>query len=379
MFTAIRECECPVRGVIEAFMGVAWRLQRERSMALAAVPRPSFHDDHDQSGIQRRSCEPIGQYVVSEPVAHGAMASEHLGIVAADPSRIYALKRLRSELARDESLARMVLDESAVAASVQHPNIVSTYGGESIEGATYLVMEHVRGITLRELIAQGPVPAPFAVAIIAGVLRGLHAAHEAVDSHGYLLDIVHRAVAPENIIVGVDGVSRIANFGLAPPETQNPRKTGRRVSRRVDIRAAAAVLWESLVGEGPEGDIEPPSTHNADVPGALDDVVMRALGHEFRSGLEMALALEDVLLACPVTPAYLGAWIAEVGAFQLANQDRIVRRLQGTPTTGVSMATPSLTFRSANAPPRAIVDVLLVTALVLVSAIAGALAMHLWS
>lgn len=348
-------------------------------MAPAAVRRPTFHDDPDQSGIQLRSCEPIGRYVVSEPIGCGAMASDHLGVVAADPSRVYALKRLRSELARDAAVARMILDENAIAASVQHPNVVATYGGETIDGATYLVMEHVAGITLGDLIAQGPVPAPFAVAIVAGVLRGLHAAHEAVDSHGYSLDIVHRNVSAENMVIGVDGIARIASFGLAPPETRNPRKTGRRVSRRVDIRAAAAVLWEALVGRAPEGDVDPPSTHNADVPASLDDVVMRALGHEFRTALEMARALEHVLLACPVDPSYLGAWIAEVGAYEIENQARIVRRLQGAPVTGVSTATPSLTFRSANTQPRVTIDVLLVSALVLVSAIAGALVMRLCS
>src|SRR6185436_5870623 len=130
------------------------------------------------------------------------------------------------------------------------------------------VMEYIHGETLSRLLkaataAAAPVPPPIAVAVLVGALHGLHAAHEAVDEMGRPLRIVHRDFSPQNIMVGVDGVARVLDFGIAKAvsSSQSTRKgefkgkiaytspeqlRGEKVDRRAELFAAGVVLWEAL-------------------------------------------------------------------------------------------------------------------------------------
>src|SRR5262249_35209326 len=119
--------------------------------------------------------------------------------------------------------------------------------------------------TAREALRAGAVPPPIASAIVIGVLRGLHAAHEATLPDGRPLAIVHRDVSPANVLIGADGVARLLDFGVAKAnarlsETRTgvikgklsymapEQLAGGEVTRRVDIYATGAVLWELLAG-----------------------------------------------------------------------------------------------------------------------------------
>src|SRR5205085_10997536 len=84
------------------------------------------------------------------------------------------------------------------------------------EGELALVMDYVHGESLARLASPGAmVPVPVAVAVVAGVLHGLHAAHEARDERGASLELVHRDVSPHNVLVGADGGARLCDFGVA--------------------------------------------------------------------------------------------------------------------------------------------------------------------
>ncbi len=133
------------------------------------------------------------------------------------------------------------------------------------EGQPYLVMPYVEGVDVRTLQRSSPLPVEVAVCIVADALRGLEAAHEAKTFDGKPSGVVHRDVSPHNLLVGVDGVTKVTDFGIARP-LEGPDRTltgwgqgkvayfspeqsrGEPLDRRSDVFAAGTVLWELLVG-----------------------------------------------------------------------------------------------------------------------------------
>jgi len=211
----------------------------------------------------------------------------------------------------DESDKRLLFDEARVAMAIRHPNVVPTFEVIDDESGACLVMEYVEGDTLLGLLrhkkdAEG-LPGPIALRILADALAGLHAAHELVD-HGVRVEVVHRDFTPSNVLVGIDGVSRLTDFGVAKATNCESRtRTGdikgkigylspeqieeRPVDRRSDIFAAGVVAWEALSGKRLHGGAESvgvmmrivnedaPRLRSVrpDLPQKLDDVVAWAL------------------------------------------------------------------------------------------------------
>jgi len=209
------------------------------------------------------------RYRLHHELGRGAMASVHLGTLDGPHGfqRAVAIKRPHSFVYEDPALVRMLIDEARIASKISHPNVVATLDVVAGEGDLMLVMDYVHGVTLAHLVEahKGPVDPPVAVAVIVGVLHGLHAAHEARGSSGEPLGIVHRDVSPQNILVGADGVARLADFGVAKAAgrlhtTQEGRVKGKvaymapeqvraePLDRRADIWAAGVVAWEVLAG-----------------------------------------------------------------------------------------------------------------------------------
>jgi len=297
----------------------------------------------------------VGRYVLSSVIAAGGMATVHLGRVvgAAGFTRVVAIKRLHPHFAKDPEFVSMFLDEARLAARVRHPNVVPVLDVEQHDGELFLVMEYVHGESLSSLLraANGPMPPRMALAIAAGVLHGLHAAHETVDGQGRPLGIVHRDVSPQNILVGVDGVARLLDFGVAKTawRLQTTREgqlkgklsymapeqvQGAVIDRRVDVYAASIVLWELLSSARlyptrEPGDVilrilasavDPPSAHNADVPAEIDALVLRGLSRNpqrrFATAREMASAIES---AMPLASApEIGEWVQALAGDVLA-------------------------------------------------------------
>ena len=293
----------------------------------------------------------LDAHVVSAPIAAGGMASVHLAASPDPHHRIVAIKRLHPHLATEACFTQMLLDEAAVASRIRHRNVIKTYGADVIGHEVVLVMEYVSGLALHVVLQRAypkGLPARIAAAILAGALRGLHAAHEAVDANHRPLRIVHRDVSPQNILIGRDGVPRILDFGVALSDQRNHRTEvgdikgklaymspeqvrGVTVDRRTDIYAAGVVLWEALVGaplfhgdsEGNTiarvlaGSATPPGSRVDGVPAALDAVVLRALAPQradrFGTAREMAEALDAVFESEPVTRTELRDWVRALG------------------------------------------------------------------
>jgi serine/threonine protein kinase len=322
----------------------------------------------------------IGErYVLRDELASGGMATVHLGrlIGAAGFSRTVAIKRLHPQFAKEPEFVAMLIDEARIAARIRHPNVVATLDVVSADDELFLVMEFVLGESLSRLTrATGsapplPLPAEIAVAIVSGALHGLHAAHEATGERGEWLEVVHRDVSPQNILVGADGLPRVLDFGVAKAlgrlqtthDGQIKGKVaymapeqlrGRDVDRRTDVYAASVVLWEALAGRrlfvsnSPgetmarvlEQVVDPPSKLATNISPSLDEVVMRGLKRDpdqrWPSAEEMATALEAVV-TLPSQRA-IARWVTEAGGERLTRQSRIIARFDGeafadTPTT----------------------------------------------
>jgi hypothetical protein len=312
----------------------------------------------------------IGRYTLGGLVATGGMAEVHLGQVrgAIGFSRTVAIKRMHAHLASDPDFASMFADEARLAARVRHPNVVATLD-VVLEGTNLcIVMEYIEGVTLAQLLKLGieqgeRMPPPVAIAILRDALEGLHSAHQAVDTDGRPLGIVHRDVSPQNIIVGVDGVSRVLDFGIAKANVRlhqtregsglkgklaymaPEQLEGAAVVRQSDVFAASIVLWEALTsqraygGAASEGEVvtkilrgppAPPSTVCAELGDTYDDVLMRGLARapadRFESARHMAAALTAA--AEPASAAEVGAWVERIAAVPLADRAQRVRQLE---------------------------------------------------
>jgi serine/threonine-protein kinase len=314
------------------------------------------------------------------------MATVHFGRLqgAAGFARSVAIKRLHPQYAKDPDFVAMFLDEARLAARISHPNVVPTLDVVSQADELFLVMEYVRGAPLSRLVRAlkqrgDRMPPRIASAIISGVLHGLHAAHEAKSETGERLDIVHRDVSPQNILVGTDGIARVLDFGVAKAAgrmqaTREGQLKGKIaymapeqittgiVSRKTDIYAASVVLWEVLTGRRLfsaeneakvmsvvlDGDVDPPSKLLPMLPVGFDRVVLRGLDRDparrFATAREMAAEVESVVGIAP--PTEIGEWVESVAAEELRERARRIEEIERSVTadgswpSGVSFQSP---------------------------------------
>jgi serine/threonine protein kinase len=320
-----------------------------------------------------------GRYLLFDELASGGMAAVHLGRLMGSAGfvRTVAIKRLHATYAKDPDFVAMFTDEARLAARIRHPNVAATLDVVSANKELFLVMEYIHGESLSKLLRTTSkrgqdVPLEVAVAIAAGMLHGLHAAHEATTERGEPLGVVHRDVSPQNVMVGQDGVTRVVDFGVAKAvgRLQTTRdgevkgKTaymapeqlrGRSVDRRADVYAASVVLWETLTGhrlfvgdssgevvmQVLTADVAPPSTYRKDVPPALDALVMRGLAREandrFGTALELAAALERALPA--PSPRAVGHWVQLTAGDVLGQRAAQITSIEQRDLTGLRVET----------------------------------------
>ncbi len=336
----------------------------------------------------------LGRYELHAPIATGGMASIHLGRVrgAAGFERTVAIKRLHPQYATDPHFVAMFMDEARLVARIRHPNVVPVLDVVADQNELFLVMEYVHGESLAALVLTSgdgdgePAPPGIAAAIFVDVLHGLHAAHEATTAAGEALGIVHRDVTPHNVLVGTDGASRIADFGIAMA-TQRAQKTqegqlkgklcyvapeqllGAAIGRTTDVYSASVSLWEALTGrplfsgehEGRiiervlVGATRAPSSYAPDVPLALDDVVMRGLSmrphKRFPTARDMALALEKSVALPPAS--VVGEWVAARARVKLARRAAAIEALDRAPELVIPTPPAMPTPPAAPTPPGA--------------------------
>lgn len=277
----------------------------------------------------------LGQYQLLAQVGSGGMgrvwAARQLGAL----QRLVAIKTALTEGAQTAEFERVFLDEARIASLIHHPHVCGVYELGEEQGVLYLVMEWSDGGTLLEVLKRQPgamLEPRMASAIVAKVCAGLHAAHELEDESGTPLNVVHRDVTPQNILLSSQGHVRLADFGVAKAQGQihRPTETGevkgklnymapeqltsKMVDRRVDIFALGCVLYECTTGRRPfqgdgalstlyqilEHEVESPVNLVADFPPDLAKIVLKALSKQaserYQTAEEMQKELEAWLI-----------------------------------------------------------------------------------
>lgn len=274
--------------------------------------------------------------MIERRIASGGMADVFLArmIGAYGFEKRVALKLLKPEVASDAEHVRMFVREALVAAEFRHPNLAQVYEVGEDSGRLFIAMELVRGISLasmlRLLAEKGAgMPMNVMLRIAVDALDGLASAHEARDANDQPLGLVHRDVSPQNLMVGIDGVTKVVDFGIARAEvafgrTIAPRvkgkfsymapeqwKAGGALDARADLFALGVVLYEGTTGgaklfkgDGPKelfravtiDPIAPPSSRVRGYPASLEAVVMKALNREPAERFESARAMREALL-----------------------------------------------------------------------------------
>jgi eukaryotic-like serine/threonine-protein kinase len=334
--------------------------------------------------------ERLGRYELLVPIASGGMAVVYLarstGVGGFE--REVAVKLIHAHLRDDPDFVTAILDEARLAGRIRHPNVVPVVDvGDDVSGA-FIVMDYVEGDALSSIVRglrarSDRVPLEIALRILDDTLRGLHAAHELTDADGVLLNVVHRDVTPHNILVGLDGVTRLTDFGIAKAAARlgntssgrvkgkiaymSPEQArGQELDRTCDVWAAGVVAWELFAGrrlyDGANDaavlmrvlEERPPLLHQSikGIPPALDEALALALtvdaGKRYPSAEAFSCALAEMARGAGLAaadPRDVGRYLAPLVAPKLEQRRAKAREIlrQRTPESSrsaVSAGTP---------------------------------------
>jgi serine/threonine-protein kinase len=326
---------------------------------------------------EKRHSVTVGRYLLHRQIARGGMATIHIARLMGDEgfSRIVAAKRLLPEFAEDTEFVAMFMDEARIASKVHHPNVVPVLDLVTTTDEVMLVQEYVHGVPLHVLLrtaheAGKKIPVRIAVSIAAQTLAGLHAAHTTVDEMGAPLDIVHRDVSPQNVMIAVDGSARLLDFGVAKATMaahvtrdgtfkgklaySAPEQVRGKPVQQSDVYALAVVLWELLVGHRMHGSAQgeaelvatilggkiPPVTealaNEADwgaidseewkALSAIEPIVQKGLAVELAERYQTAADMETALARTvpPASTSEVAAWVKSLGKEFIETRDKVI-------------------------------------------------------
>lgn len=279
---------------------------------------------------------PDDQYRILRRIASGGMAEVFLALASgrSGVEKLVVLKQILPAHAADTEFVTMFQDEARIAALLQHPNLVQMYELGTRQGVPFISMEFlhgedVRGIYRRLRETSRSMPLEVALGIAVGVTSGLHYAHDRRGLDGRPLNIVHRDISPQNVVLTYEGSVKVVDFGIAHsanrkhetkqavlrgkvPYMAPEQVLGETLDRRADIWAVGALLYEMTTGQRPfRADNEltlmnrivdtPPTPPRSLIPGyapTLEAIVMKALARNradrFTTAQEMRSALEEL-------------------------------------------------------------------------------------
>ncbi|HEY3355183.1 MAG TPA: serine/threonine-protein kinase, partial [Polyangia bacterium] len=247
--------------------------------------------------------------------------------------RLLAVKRILPNIAEDEEFITMFIDEAKIAVQLNHANIAQIFDLGKVDDSYFIALEYVSGRDLRGIFDRcrqlgEPMPIAQACFIIMKLCEGLDYAHNKRDASGHDLNLVHRDVSPQNVLISFEGEVKVIDFGIAKAagkasKTQagilkgkfgymSPEQVrGLPIDRRSDIFSVGIVLYELLTGERlfvGESDfstlekvrnveILPPSTYNRKIPEELERIVLKALAKDVDERYQNAIDLHDDLQA----------------------------------------------------------------------------------
>ena len=298
----------------------------------------------------------LGKYEILALLALGGTAEIYLARIDGTNGfeKYVVVKCLHDHLADDAEFVKMFLDEARLAAVLDHSNIVQTFELGEHENRYYMVMEFLAGLSLAMIVRRaaervpgGRVPVPLILNIAAQAAAGLHYAHERTQG-GKPLNMVHRDISPQNLVIGFEGVVKVVDFGIARAEYRETKtKAGTikgkfaymspeqcvatNVDRRTDVFALGVIVHELLTGRrlfkrnSPyetyqaviDCAVPAPSTINVELDPALDQIIMKAVAKDKDDRYPTAEAFGDAMLGYlhyrgkGSGPGEIGRWFEE--------------------------------------------------------------------
>ncbi len=298
----------------------------------------------------------FGRYQLIKKIATGGMGEVFLARQKGPVGfqKLVVVKRLLPHLSEEQEFINMFFDEARIAALLNHPNIAQIYDLGEAEGGYYIAMEYVHGENLRVVAAEaherkGGMPLALKCRVLADAAAALDFAHKAKSPSGQPLNLIHRDVSPQNVIVGFSGGVKLIDFGVAKAANKITRTAtgiikgkyaymspeqarGDELDSRSDIFGLGIVFYEVLTNLRlfkRENDtatlkavvglkVTPPSQVVKGIPKAVDAIVMKALekhrDDRYASASEMQLAIEEFLVRqrLPATPAHVAAFMTDL-------------------------------------------------------------------
>ena len=284
----------------------------------------------------------FGTYRLVDRIAVGGMAevfkAKRAGVEGFE--KTVAVKRILPHLSDNKEFVTMFVDEAKMVAGLSHPNIVQIYDLGKIDKCYYIAMEYIQGRDLRTILRRARdkslrMPLDLSLRVLSQVCGALDYAHRKKDDRGRAMQIVHRDVSPQNILISFEGDVKLADFGIAKAATKatstdrgalrgkllymSPEQAwGRLIDQRSDIFSLGIVLYEMVteqkpfLGAGTEMSIlemvrqcvvVPPREVNSRVPEALERVIMKALAREpedrYQDAAAMQRGMETILRERP--------------------------------------------------------------------------------
>jgi len=320
---------------------------------------------------------------ILDKIATGGMAEMYLAKMTSFEGfeKLVAIKKILPNLTQDKNLVKMFIDEAKLAAMLFHQNIVQIYDLGSMEGAYFIAMEYIHGKDLRVIGRKAkernlPLPLEYAIYVTCRICSGLDYSHNLRDFQGNPLELIHRDISPQNILVTYQGEAKIVDFGIAKAAKKSSdtkeglikgkvsymspeQAAGKPIDNRSDIFSTGILLYEMVTGkrmfEGADlqvlervrkADFEPAENIVPDLPREVSEILNRALAkgitRRYKSCGEMLADLEACLDSFPVRPSaeglsqYMKALFAEEIAAEAAALQRAevqVSSFKGVPVS----------------------------------------------
>ncbi|MDL1871712.1 PEGA domain-containing protein [Deltaproteobacteria bacterium PRO3] len=299
---------------------------------------------------------PFGHYFILEKIAQGGMAEIFKGLTYdfSGLKKFIVIKRILPHIAVNKDFIKMLIDEAKIAVKLSHGNIAQTFDLGKVADDYFIVMEYVDGRTISQIYKKTVeyktfIPIPISAYVVSEICNGLDYMHRRKDENGRSLEIVHRDISPQNVILTESGNVKIVDFGVAKAAFKlsemergvlkgkfaymSPEQTeGKNIDFRSDIFSTGVVLWEMLTGRrlfkkksNPETidavqamTVFPPSAYRNEIPSDLDEIVMRALERDpqrrYAAAADMSLDLTKFLLRHypEFKPTQVGDFLKEI-------------------------------------------------------------------
>jgi serine/threonine protein kinase/tetratricopeptide (TPR) repeat protein len=340
----------------------------------------------------------FGKYVLLKNIATGGMAELYLAknTELKHVEKLIAIKRLLPHFASEENLVKSFIDEARLASVLQHQNIVQIYDCGTTEDSYYIEMEYLLGKDLAQVINKAklnaqPLSLAYSLFIVAQICSGLDYAHKQKDAQGKPLNIIHRDISPQNIMMTYAGNVKIVDFGIAKAATQTTKTQvgmikgkiaymspeqaeGKTIDHRSDIFSIGIILYELVTAKRMfqdedtlklltlvrRAEFEPPERVNKALPPKLYEILHKSLAKEpeqrYQFTDEMLADLEGCMNHLPrPTPRGLSQYMHQLFTEEIAAESSMGELLPGSAGGDVKADREKATRRSENRDARIIV------------------------